>query len=154
MTWSILWELSEGKASYHFIVGTGKGKGIACEVITTGMQFRAALAVRTDESLVVPLWVVLYNDMDQALEVVIGSSSLLSCRMMKPRNSPLMFRYFSVLGIENSLNILLKRARILVIRKITVESNCDDDVYFLVVDSYWCDRRDLNPGYWLGRPES
>jgi hypothetical protein len=41
VTWSILWEPSEGKASYHFIVGTGKWKGIAGEVAVTGMQRRA-----------------------------------------------------------------------------------------------------------------
>jgi len=41
LTWSILWEPSEGKASYHFIVGTGKWKGIAGEATVTGMQRRA-----------------------------------------------------------------------------------------------------------------
>ena len=41
VTWSILWEPSEGKASYHFIVGTGKWKGIAGEATNTGMTHRA-----------------------------------------------------------------------------------------------------------------
>jgi hypothetical protein len=41
LTWSILWEPSEGKASYHFIVGTGKWKGIAGEATITGIQHRA-----------------------------------------------------------------------------------------------------------------
>jgi hypothetical protein len=41
VTWSILWEPTEGKASYHFIVGTGKWKGIAGEAAITGMQRRA-----------------------------------------------------------------------------------------------------------------
>ena len=41
LTWSILWEPSEGKASYHFIVGTGKWKGIAGEAAVAGTQRRA-----------------------------------------------------------------------------------------------------------------
>jgi hypothetical protein len=41
VTWSILWEPSEGKAVYHFIVGTGKWKGIAGEATITGIQCRA-----------------------------------------------------------------------------------------------------------------
>ena len=41
LTWSILWEPSEGKASYHFIVGTGKWKGIAGEATVTDTQRRA-----------------------------------------------------------------------------------------------------------------
>jgi hypothetical protein len=41
VTWSILWEPSVGRASYHFVVGTGKWKGIAGEVTVTGMQRRA-----------------------------------------------------------------------------------------------------------------
>jgi hypothetical protein len=41
VTWSILWEPSEGKATYHFIVGTGKWKGIAGEATITGTQRRA-----------------------------------------------------------------------------------------------------------------
>jgi hypothetical protein len=41
VTWSILWEPSAGKASYHFIVGTGKWKGIAGEATITGIQNRA-----------------------------------------------------------------------------------------------------------------
>jgi hypothetical protein len=41
VTWSILWEPSEGKASYHFIVGTGKWKGIAGEATITDMMGRA-----------------------------------------------------------------------------------------------------------------
>jgi len=41
VTWSILWEPSEGKATYHFIVGTGKWKGIAGEVTITGTTGRA-----------------------------------------------------------------------------------------------------------------
>ena len=41
VTWSILWEPSPGKASYHFIVGTGKWKGIAGEATITGMTGRA-----------------------------------------------------------------------------------------------------------------
>jgi hypothetical protein len=41
VTWSILWEPSEGKASYHFIVGTGKWKGIAGEATITGITPRA-----------------------------------------------------------------------------------------------------------------
>jgi hypothetical protein len=41
VTWSILWEPSPGKASYHFIVGTGKWKGIAGEATITGVQDRA-----------------------------------------------------------------------------------------------------------------
>ena len=41
VTWSILWEPSEGKASYHFIVGTGKWKGIAGEAAVTSIQRRA-----------------------------------------------------------------------------------------------------------------
>ena len=41
VTWSILWEPSPGKASYHFVVGTGKWKGIAGEVTITGKEKRA-----------------------------------------------------------------------------------------------------------------
>jgi len=41
VTWSILWEPGEGKAVYHFIVGTGKWKGIAGEATITDMQRRA-----------------------------------------------------------------------------------------------------------------
>jgi hypothetical protein len=41
VTWSILWEPREGKATYHFIVGTGKWKGIAGEATITGTQRRA-----------------------------------------------------------------------------------------------------------------
>jgi len=41
VTWSILWEPSEVKASYHFFAGTGKWKGIAGEATVTGMQRRA-----------------------------------------------------------------------------------------------------------------
>ncbi len=41
VTWSILWEPSEGKASYHFIVGTGKWKGIAGEATITDVTRRA-----------------------------------------------------------------------------------------------------------------
>ncbi len=41
VTWSILWEPSGGKASYHFIVGTGKWKGIAGEATITGKTGRA-----------------------------------------------------------------------------------------------------------------
>ena len=41
VTWSILWEPSEEKASYHFIVGTGKWKGIAGEAVITGKQNHA-----------------------------------------------------------------------------------------------------------------
>jgi hypothetical protein len=41
VTWSILWEPSPGKASYHFIVGTGKWKGIAGEATITGKTGRA-----------------------------------------------------------------------------------------------------------------
>jgi len=36
VTWSILWEPNEGKASYHFIVGTGKWKGISGVATITG----------------------------------------------------------------------------------------------------------------------
>jgi hypothetical protein len=41
VTYSILWEPFEGKATYHFIVGTGKWKGIAGESTITGMHRRA-----------------------------------------------------------------------------------------------------------------
>jgi len=41
VTWSILWEPREGKATYHFIVGTGKWKGIAGEATITGKTGRA-----------------------------------------------------------------------------------------------------------------
>ena len=41
VTWSILWEPSPGKTSYHFIVGTGKWKGIAGEATITDIQSRA-----------------------------------------------------------------------------------------------------------------
>ena len=41
VTWSILWEPSPGKTSYHFIVGTGKWKGIAGEATITGVTDRA-----------------------------------------------------------------------------------------------------------------
>ena len=41
VTWSILWEPREGWASYHFIVGTGKWRGIAGEATVTGVQGRA-----------------------------------------------------------------------------------------------------------------
>jgi hypothetical protein len=41
VTWSILWEPSKGKSSYHFIVGTGKWKGIAGEATITGVASRA-----------------------------------------------------------------------------------------------------------------
>jgi hypothetical protein len=41
VTWSILWEPKPGKASYHFIVGTGKWKGIAGEATITGVTKRA-----------------------------------------------------------------------------------------------------------------
>jgi len=41
VTWSILWEPSPGKASYHFVVGTGKWKGIAGEATITDVQDRA-----------------------------------------------------------------------------------------------------------------
>jgi len=41
VTWSILWEPSEGKATYYFIVGTGKWKGIAGTAVITGKQSRA-----------------------------------------------------------------------------------------------------------------
>jgi hypothetical protein len=41
VTWSILWETTEGKASYHFIVGTGKWKGIAGEASIASVQRRA-----------------------------------------------------------------------------------------------------------------
>jgi hypothetical protein len=41
VTWSILWEPSDGKATYHFVVGTGKWKGIAGEATITGTQRRA-----------------------------------------------------------------------------------------------------------------
>ena len=36
VTWSILWEPSDGKPTYHFLVGTGKWKGIAGEAVITG----------------------------------------------------------------------------------------------------------------------
>jgi hypothetical protein len=41
VTWSILWEPSKGNASYHFIVGTGKWKGIAGKAVIIGMTDRA-----------------------------------------------------------------------------------------------------------------
>ncbi len=41
VTWSILWEPSDGKPTYHFVVGTGKWKGIAGEAVITGTQRRA-----------------------------------------------------------------------------------------------------------------
>jgi hypothetical protein len=41
VTWSILWEPSPGKVTYHFIVGTGKWKGIAGEATITGKTGRA-----------------------------------------------------------------------------------------------------------------
>jgi hypothetical protein len=41
VTWSILWEPSTGKASYHFIVGTGKWKGIAGKATITSTESRA-----------------------------------------------------------------------------------------------------------------
>jgi len=41
VTWSILWEPSPGKATYHFIVGTGKWKGIAGKATITGKTGRA-----------------------------------------------------------------------------------------------------------------
>ena len=41
VTWSILWEPSPGKASYHFVVGTGKWKGIAGKATITGTKNRA-----------------------------------------------------------------------------------------------------------------
>jgi hypothetical protein len=41
VTWSILWEPSPGKVTYHFIVGTGKWKGIAGEATITGKTSRA-----------------------------------------------------------------------------------------------------------------
>ena len=41
VTWSVLWEPKEGDASYHFIVGTGKWKGIAGEARITGTTSRA-----------------------------------------------------------------------------------------------------------------
>jgi hypothetical protein len=37
LTWSVLWEPKEGEATYHFVVGTGKWKGIAGEVETKGL---------------------------------------------------------------------------------------------------------------------
>lgn len=42
LTWSVLWEPKEGEATYHFVVGTGKWKGIAGEVTTTGIVKRRA----------------------------------------------------------------------------------------------------------------
>jgi hypothetical protein len=41
VTWSILWEQNPGQVVYHFVVGTGKWKGIAGEAMITGMQSRA-----------------------------------------------------------------------------------------------------------------
>ena len=41
VTWSILWEPSPGKASYHFIVGTGKWKGIAGKASIKSVTERA-----------------------------------------------------------------------------------------------------------------
>ena len=41
VTWSILWEPTPRKTSYHFIVGTGKWKGIAGKATITGVTERS-----------------------------------------------------------------------------------------------------------------